>query len=62
MSTRSERIRQLVEDSNMSYVDLEKLTGIKNHLFRDTHLELLRRYRWMLLKNCQKHSMYPRHT
>ena len=29
MSTRSERIRQLVEDSNMSYVDLEKLTGIK---------------------------------
>ena len=29
MSTRSERIRQLVEESNMSYVDLEKLTGIK---------------------------------
>ena len=29
MSTRSERIKALVEESNMSYQDLEKLTGIK---------------------------------
>lgn len=29
MSTRSERIKAMVEESNMSYQDLEKLTGIK---------------------------------
>lgn len=29
MSTRSERIKALVEESNMYYQDLEKLTGIK---------------------------------
>lgn len=29
MSVQSERIKQLVESSNMSYQDLEKLTGIK---------------------------------
>ncbi len=29
MSIRSERIRQLVESSNLSYVELEKITGIK---------------------------------
>lgn len=29
MSTRSERIKALVEGSNLSYQDLEKLTGIK---------------------------------
>lgn len=29
MSIRSERIRALVEGSNLSYVELEKLTGIK---------------------------------
>lgn len=29
MSIRSERIKSLIEQSNLSYVELEKLTGIK---------------------------------
>ena len=29
MSIRSERIKQLIEESNMSYQELEKVTGIK---------------------------------
>ena len=29
MSLRSERIKQLIEESNMSYQELEKVTGIK---------------------------------
>ena len=29
MSTRSERIKSLIEDSKLSYQELEKLTGIK---------------------------------
>ena len=62
MSTRSERIKALVEESNMSYQDLEKLTGIKNLLYRDMLPESQRRSHWMLLKNFLLRSMFLKNT